>query len=174
MTGKTHVIVGVVSCAVVGIDKFPSVTLGGLDVYPIAGLLTAALTAKWADYDMSNSNAAIAHKMLAKIFTHRGMTHTLMFPLGIAYILLMFIAAPNVVTFQFLASLIFGALVGYVSHIWADNLNQKGTPTLWPICRERIHVMSIATGTLQETAFLAVFCAVCFLQVVLTLGGKIL
>lgn len=60
-----------------------------------------------------------------------------------------------------LCSIVFGFLVSYGSHLFADLHNRKGIPLAFPICRKKIYVMAIATGTWEEILFLCLFiCAV--------------
>lgn len=171
LDGKTHVTVGLGTAAVVAVSWFPTLTLAHLLIYPAAGIATAAAGAKLADIDISQSEEGKKHPFLSHIFTHRGITHTFLFPAMAIFIVLSLAVGKSVVATEFLGSLFFGFTVGYISHIFADDLNLKGTMTFWPLCKEHLHVMAITTGTAQETIFAAVYSALCLTQIICTLGG---
>lgn len=67
-----------------------------------------------------------------------------------------------------LCSLVFGFLLSYGSHEFADMHNRKGIPIAFPLCRKKVYVMAIATGTWEEYLFLALYISVIFGQLICT------
>lgn len=62
---------------------------------------------------------------------------------------------------QVFASIVFGLFFGWIMHIIADMCNGKGIPLLPGM--PHIHIMSVTTGTWQETVWLLVYLAVIIL-----------
>ena len=70
-----------------------------------------------------------------------------------------------------LCSLVFGFLLSYGSHEFADMHNRKGIPIAYPICRRKIYVAAFATGTWEEYLFLGIYIFVIVGQIVCTKFG---
>ena len=84
MTGKTHLICTVTAYSVLAYlhkDGIDVPVLGGdpITVLPLIGIPTAAVGALMPDIDIKNSAMSNKIPFFTKIFTHRGLTHTLIF-----------------------------------------------------------------------------------------------
>ena len=142
MNGKSHQTIGHVTLVSFAVATFPSTELFDITIYPAVGLCLAAVGSKIADADMSQSEYGHKYPIVAKIFTHRGMTHT-----SIAVLLqLMLLKAtgvtPNAVI-QIIQSAFFGFILGYWMHLFADLHNGQGIPLLFPLIRKKISLMDI-------------------------------
>ena len=155
MTGKTHAFVGVTSCLVLSALYPDALVVAGKVVSPILGVIATIPGSYAPDVDIAGSTASKKFPLLAKFLKHRGITHTLLIPAVIYCILSQF-------NFNLMvATQIFGFLLGYVMHIFADMLNKKGVPILWPLMTSHFHIMTIKTGTFEETLFMAVWGILC-------------
>lgn len=65
-----------------------------------------------------------------------------------------------------LCSLVFGFFYSYASHLLADLHNRKGIPLWYPICKKRIFLMAITTGTWEEYMFLGIYSIIIFGQII--------
>lgn len=173
MNGKTHTATAVIVIAGLSILNFPQIKFDSFTIYPLIGLATAAPGATIVDADMENSTQGKKHPLIAKICTHRGITHT-----GVA-VLVQYIAFRFTAQLEqgFLAncvlSAMFGFILAYFLHEMADILNGKGIPLFWPICRRKIHLMDIPMGS-GEYIFLIVVLVLCIVHVYGILQGVIL
>ena len=105
--------------------------------------------------------------MISHLFRHRGLTHTLLFPVLLT-LLMMGLKAQGMAV---VPELLLGFNVGWVTHIITDAFNHKGVPILWPIVRKKLHVASVHIGTWQESAFLWAWLIVTLLLTVSKLLG---
>ena len=139
--------------------KYPTeLVLHGQTYVPAIGLVTAVAGALLPDADMKTTTAGRKlgpiGTLTSKLFTHRGLTHTFLFPILI-YVWMSTIHVPVV------PSLMLGLVVGWVSHIIADTFNGKGVPLLWPIIRHRMHLLDIPLGTIPEGIFSVLWIVAC-------------
>lgn len=138
MMGSTHVQFGLIVGLGVGLAAnatFPEAT--GL---ALIGGLAALLP------DIDHPRSGIRQKMgtaghLSLFWlSHRGLTHTALFALGVS-LLSLFLAPPLI------AWAICG---GYASHLLADAVTRRGIPLWWPLSKRSFHAlprwMRIATG----------------------------
>lgn len=173
MNGKTHTAVAISVIASVSVLYFPEVKLTEFTLYPLIGLATAPAGATIVDADMENSTAGRKYPLIAKVCTHRGITHTAVAVL-VQYYLLRFTAQLEQ---GFLAncvlSAMFGFILSYFLHELADMLNGKGIPLFWPICRKKIHLADIPMGS-GEYLFLIVVVVLCIVHVYGVLQGIVL
>lgn len=139
MTGKTHMICGV-STYVYLMATIPVVTSAGL-VASVAGLAGSAMGSYLPDIDLASSKAGQKAPWISKLTSHRGITHTLLFPAIIAALAWYTYTIP----IPILPTFLFGLIVGWVAHIVADLFNSVGVPILWPIVRQKIHIASLKT-----------------------------
>lgn len=166
MMGKTHAIVGVLSLAAFAAVVPEVIAVGDNTFNPLFGLLTVAAGSLAPDVDIEGSKASKKVPFLAKILTHRGITHTLVVP-GVLYALM-----TSVKLSALTVSLIFGFAFGWLMHIAADLLNKKGVPLFWPFITQRVHVATIRTNSYQETLFM-IADVVLNLAVIVICGGLI-
>jgi len=75
MNGKTHRLVGIATVGAIGLI-YPTLALGTVTLTPMVGLLMADVGSKIADVDIERSEYGNKFPLLAKIFKHRGFTHT--------------------------------------------------------------------------------------------------
>lgn len=147
MTGKTHVALGTAFMIAMTV-KYPQGTeVLGMSVIPAVSLLTISAGSYGPDIDIKQSHLGKKYKFLSKHLKHRGITHTLLVP---AVLLAAMIAVQAI---PVLPSLIFGFLMGWVTHILADLCNRKGVPLLWPLSSNKIHIATFKTGTWHEAIF---------------------
>lgn len=177
MNGITHKAVGVSTVTAIAICTYPSMQFDGNTIYPIAGLLLASIGSTLADIDIEGSSMARKFPWLTKDYpligrplTHRGLTHT-GFILCIWCIVLLILnrTVGSIGILNILTSVWWGFTVGYASHLFADMLNYKGIPILFPIFRKKIHIMAVATGTYQETIFISIWLAMLVAHVLMCL-----
>lgn len=153
MTGKTHLTCGITFGLL--ISKYFNLDL--VDSIPI--LLTSSIGSLVPDCDQKQSTIGklllidnvivkvnkIVSKMKIKALKgmagHRGFTHCLIFPAILAFLYL------NLGQLNWML----GLLVGYLSHLAIDMLNDKGIPVLFPLTTKKIHVLSITTGKWVES-----------------------
>lgn len=150
MTGKTHALCGTVTMLAITAVNLSGFQLDGHTYLPAIGLLSVAAGSYMPDIDIHRSRLGQQHKFISKHLTHRGITHTLLFPLVLTVVMLMTAAAKIPV----LPDLIFGYTVGWVAHIAADLCNRKGVPLFWPFYKKRVHIATFLTGSWQEGAFI--------------------
>lgn len=94
-------------------------------------------------------------KPIARIFGHRGFTHSLLAVFAGLALLCLNIPADAMLP----ADVLQGMVVGYLSHIVADMLTPAGVPLLWP-CRWRFRLPLITTrkGNQLERILCLVLC----------------
>lgn len=153
MTGKTHMICGVSAYACTMI-MVPVVWDAGL-VDNVAALAASSIGSYLPDIDLATSKAGKKAPWISKLTTHRGVTHTLLFPA------LLFVAAYFTNTWSVLPTFLFGMIVGWIAHIIADLFNSKGVPLFWPLFREKVHIASFKTDNeTHQVIFIALWEAV--------------
>jgi inner membrane protein len=146
VTGKTHTICGVAAMGLIVLLNPQNLTLGGRELIPAAGLVTAGLGSLLPDIDIPNSKIGSKVKWLSKHLKHRGITHTLLIPVLTVF-------AMFTLTVPVVPSLLFGLAVGWTAHIAADMFNSKGVPLLWPVVRGRLSIASFKTRSWHEAVF---------------------
>lgn len=85
--------------------------------------------------------------MIAKIFGHRGITHSLFIIILGAWFLLDYLKSPP--------HWVTGLALGYLSHLLADFFTPAGVPLLWPLKRKFCSPITVTTGSRQETWLVA-------------------
>ena len=95
----------------------------------------------------------VVAKSLRFVSKHRGLMHTLLVP-ACALLATLFIQD------RFLLVLVYGFIIGYVSHIFADCLTVRGCPILFPLTTQQIRFIGITTGGRGES----------FVRIILILG----
>ena len=83
-------------------------------------------------------------KSLRFVSKHRGLMHTLLLPACALF-------ATSFIEEEFLRILVYGFVIGYVSHIFADCLTVKGCPILFPLTKKQICLLGITTGGRGES-----------------------
>ena len=175
MQGKVHVAIGVATVACLCVKYPAGVEMFGANILPEIALLTAAAGSYAPDVDNSRTHAGQKHKVTSKVVSkvgggHRGITHTLLFPFIIG--VLMFFASGYLKDFPSLAtlvmSLLFGFMLGWCMHIFADLFNGKGCPLFWPLMKSKVHIMDLPSSGAGPWLFAAVIIGV---MAVLTFGG---
>lgn len=151
MTGKTHVLLGTATMAAIALKNPSGLEVFGVTVMPVLSLLTVSAGSYGPDIDIEQSKLGHKYRFLSKHMKHRGITHTLLVP---AILLSLFYTCSIIPP---VASLIFGFLVGWVTHIFADLFNKKGVPVLWPFSSTKYHLASFKTGTWHEFVFIIIW-----------------
>lgn len=163
MTGKTHAICGTTTMIAIAACNAKGLALGDFMILPWVSVLTAPSGSYMPDIDLHRSKMGSKHKIISKLLTHRGITHTFLVPVLLA-VLQYFLMSRRI---ALLPDLVFGFNVGWVVHIIADMFNKKGVPIFWPFTKAHIHVATVLTSTKQEYFFIAfwILCniGVCYL-----------
>jgi inner membrane protein len=136
--------------------KLNGLAIAGHTYTPALGLISVAAGSYMPDIDLHRSRMGSRHRIISKLLTHRGITHTLLVPV-ILFFLMLQTAALDV---PILPDLILGFNVGWVMHILADLCNNKGVPLLWPLSKKHLHIASFLTGSWQETVFIVLWAGV--------------
>lgn len=170
MNGATHTAAGALAgislCLSIGLSfKFNNAT-----VFTLATVFLSSTGSLVPDIDISGSSMGRKHPHISRLFTHRGMTHTLVFPLIIGVLCYFASISFGSEAATLLVNILFPFLFGWVVHILTDMCNRKGVPILWPWKRKRIHIATFKTGTWNEGAFLLLMGLAVFLQVLFKLG----
>lgn len=84
---------------------------------------------------------------IAKVFGHRGITHSLLAVIGVAA-LLMFYGVPLIGMGA--AGILAPVCIGYLSHLVGDMLTPSGVPLLWPV-KKNYSIGLFRTGSPVET-----------------------
>ena len=156
MTGKTHAICGTITMAAVTVNYFSGFTIDGYQYLPLLGMLTVVAGSYMPDIDLHRSKMGSRHKFISKMLTHRGITHTLLVPALLLFLMLT-VASVGI---PILPELILGFNVGWVVHIIADMFNKKGVPIFWPISKQHVHVATFLTSSWQEYVFIILWLGV--------------
>ena len=156
MTGKTHAICGTMTAVAVAVCNAKGIQFGDYMLIPWISVIAAPTGSYMPDIDLHRSKMGSKHKIISKMLTHRGITHTLLVPVILA-VLQWFLMDKGVIV---LPDLIFGFNIGWVVHIIADMFNKKGVPLLWPLTNAHLHVATILTSTWQEGLFIAFWAVV--------------
>ena len=157
MTGKTHAICGTAACLCVAVANASGIEFGSYTLLPWVSVIAAPAGSYMPDIDLHRSKMGSRHKIISKLLTHRGFTHTWTIPLLLALLQYFVMRIPIV----FLPELIFGFNIGWIAHIVADAFNKKGVPLLWPLTKKHFHVASVLTSSWQETLFIPVWIVGC-------------
>lgn len=122
------------------------------------GTMAAAIGGLLPDLDHPESvlgrRLPIISVPLARVFGHRGMTHSL---LAVAIMLAGLIVIMTIYQqLTVLSWLVLPLLVGYLSHILGDSMTPSGVPLFWPY--KRTYSFNLfKTWSWQETASVGVF-----------------
>lgn len=183
MNGTTHSVVGLATVATVAATNFPTMDLGVVTVFPLIAIPTAAIGALAADIDMEGTTISHKFPLLNKLLTgkaipvvgskikttHRGITHTPLVCIGLFLLLNLFVG--DMFILEVIASLLFGFVLGYCSHVFIDVFNGAGIPHLWPLVWKRMYMTRVVTGSFEEPLYMVVYIALCALHVVCYYGG---
>lgn len=165
MTGKTHAICGTITAVTIAVCTKGSIQMGTYTVLPAISVLAAPTGSYMPDIDLHRSKMGSKHKIISKLLTHRGFTHTLVVPMLLVLLQYWLMSLPIPV----LPDLVFGYNVGWLIHIIADMFNKKGVPVLWPLTKTHFHVASVLTSSKQEYFFIffwvVVHIAICWLVI---------
>lgn len=155
MRGHTHVAVGVSAMAILTAKYGTQMTFLDVSISLPIAMLTAATGSLLPDIDLPMSKMGSKHPFISKHLKHRGITHTLLVPAILTFIMTI---SMNYIQYQFIGlmlnSLLFGLIFGWTMHIFADLFNRKGVPIFWPITKHHFHIATVTTGTWQESAWL--------------------
>ena len=155
MNGGAHKIIGVSTLIALTAACVPSLVISGMTIYPSVGIPAAYTGAVLADIDLTTSAMGRKHPHITKLFTHRGFTHTGIVVLGLALVVKSMAKLQGNPFTSIAQSLVFGLVISYGSHIFADMFNGKGVPLLWPICRRKISIFDISLK--HEMAFVGMY-----------------
>ncbi|MFP7334030.1 metal-dependent hydrolase [Shouchella clausii] len=142
MTGKTHMIGGVVAC-----QAMDTIVFSGAHgwVYYAAGLVGAVLPDICHTHSKIGRRFPVLSKTIATIFGHRTFTHSLLFLL-LASIVLRWLFPEN-------DAVQTGVLIGIASHYLLDALTVRGIRFFYP-ANIRVRIAWIRTGSWLETVVL--------------------
>lgn len=100
---------------------------------------------------MSIKNNKYLRKRFHFLAKHRGVMHTFLVPALTMSLALIFAN-------QTFYMLMYGFVLGYISHLGADTCTSDGTPLFWPLTERPISLLPIVTGTIAETICCAIIC----------------
>lgn len=109
-------------------------------------ILVACFVALLPDIDDASSKLGRKHKIISRIFSHRGILHSI-FPPLILYLLFNFLNYNTIAL---------GILIGYLSHLFIDAFTLQGINFLHPFSSFRISGF-IRTGKLLELILFLIF-----------------
>ena len=151
LTGKTHVVLGTAAAIALTLKYPQGLNLIGMNISPAIALLTVSAGSYGPDIDIQQSHLGQQHRIISKHLKHRGITHTMFVPAILLNVMLLAKDLP------FLVSFIFGFLLGWLTHIFADLFNKKGVPLLWPFTSKKFHIASFKTRTWHEAVFTVIW-----------------
>ena len=172
MNGKVHVAIGTATAIGLCVACPEGVDFCGMHMLPEIMIVSVAAGSYAPDIDNPRTHAGMKHKTASKIINkagggHRGITHTLLFPVIIG-ILCLFLnnylasyAALQTVTLSILG----GFELGWIMHIFADLFNGKGCPLFWPIVKSKVHIMDLPSTGAVPWWFAIVFAIAMFLVI---------
>lgn len=170
MNGATHTTTGMLAGISFCLAAGMSFKMNNATVFPLATIFLSATGSLAPDVDIPQSAMGKKHPHLARMFTHRGMTHTLVFPLAIGVICYFASVAFGSEAATLVVNILFPFMFGWIVHILADLCNRKGVPLLWPLYRKRIHIATFKTGTWNEGAFIFLVGLAVFVQAIAKLN----
>lgn len=121
------------------------------------GTMAAAIGGLLPDLDHPESvlgrRVPIVSVPLARLFGHRGMTHSLF---AVVILLMALVALTTMYPWGGVSWLVPPLIIGYLSHILGDSMTPSGVPLFWP--RKRTYSFNLfKTWSWQETASVAAF-----------------
>ena len=138
LIGKTHLYTGLLAGAGLAL---------ALDYPLLPTALTAAASALGGVLpDLDHPKSKITQKFgvigffSSRLFRHRGVLHTPTFHIAVSLALLLLVGQSSYIQY-----IIYGLLVGELSHLLLDALTPKGIPLLWPLTRQHISLLPIPT-----------------------------
>lgn len=186
MTKSVHMTVGVSTMLLLSVAHPSGFEVLNTKVLPALALVTAAIGSYIPDFDtkpmhytqgkkgVSKAAASVASKAVNKATGgHRGITHTLLFPVLI-YALMWYVDSSFHRARSFssmMVSFLFGFLVGWVLHIFADLFNGKGVPLFWPLIRSKVHIADFPSEGIGQWLWCGIYMVVAFMVI---LGKEIL
>ena len=158
MNRPVHIATGISLYAIVAVAQKENINIGGVEIYSTVGVLGTLIGSIAPDWDLKSMHFTRGKKGIArgvaKLKTkavnsvtggHRGITHTLLIPAIVTYVeyLLIPLTLSIPILFNIGYSVLFGAIVGYLLHLYADLYNGKGVPILWPIIKKKISIADL-------------------------------
>ncbi|RQW22884.1 metal-dependent hydrolase [Bacillus sp. C1-1] len=154
MTGKTHLIGGIIACQAADIFLFQN---EGQIGYYAAGLIGALIPDICHTHSKIGRRLPFLSKIVSTLFGHRTFTHSLLFLLLINLLFLYFFPEQE--------GLRLGFLIGMVSHYILDALTVRGIRLLYP-ATFRFRLARFRTGGVIESILLGVLVlTICFLYI---------
>ena len=133
MLGRTHIIGGVATAAIIGTGP--------------VGIAASVFGSLLPDIDHPTSKMGRKIPLLPKLMKHRGITHSLLF-VGLVYLVLVTLIGKYSET-QYPE--LYMMIPGMLSHIFLDMLNRHGVQLLFPFSDKiKIPVIKIKTGGAME------------------------
>lgn len=145
MLGKNHIVVGLASYAVAGslLLETPTTFIN------VFGFIMAFVGSLLPDIDHPGSKLGktvpFISYPISKIFGHRGITHSLLMVVALIFVI------DHYMDVEYYGVIVFGLIVGYISHLFADYLTKAGIPLFYPHKKSfRIPLFSFRTGSFIE------------------------
>ncbi|MCM3713456.1 metal-dependent hydrolase [Halalkalibacter oceani] len=124
MKGTTHIIGGL-AAAVITTQGF-DISVQQPMIFYSSALIGAIIPDICHPKSMLGRRIPIISKSIHRVFGHRAITHSLLFVIGLAWLL-------NQLSFGFAADLQAGILAGVISHIILDAMTPRGVKLLYPL-----------------------------------------
>lgn len=94
----------------------------------------------------SNRTTKTVSGVVSSVTQHRGFTHTLVFA-ALMWVLVTRVAAH----FDTISNdVVISFMLGFLSHLFLDTLNERGVMWFWPIFCKHLHLLRIRTGSFVE------------------------
>ena len=151
MMFRTHLVFGIFAGLLV--SKIFSISEFGL--FMAICIVSSILPDLDTPFSKTGRKIPVLSWLLNFLFGHRGLMHTVFFPLLVYFILMLF--GKNLWAGAF--------FVGYMSHLFIDMLNTKGVYFFFPIVRIRINGFIKIGGVLEKLLFVAILVG-CLLLIV--------
>lgn len=159
MNGSVHIATGVTFMTILTARYATGMDVSGMHVIPAIGIATAVIGAKIPDLDLKPSQwgrgkkprivkavqKTAGHIANKAIDGHRGVFHYPLWP-ALTYALALFESKSLSMLGAFstlITSLLFGLVVGWGLHLFADMFNGKGIPILGPISKSKVHILDL-------------------------------
>lgn len=143
----THIAAGIAAALVV--SDFAHATPSHA-VFVLAGGVLGSLLP-----DIDHPKSAFGSKVvpistvISAVFGHRGVTHSLIATVGVAFGGWYFMHTANMGNVDW-APFLVGMSAGYLSHLLGDWMTNSGVPLLWPSKRKFVAPIRMFTGDIKE------------------------
>lgn len=159
MTGKSHMIAGA-NIGIITILTIPAITTSGAFIIVSGCILGSILPDIDSSHSIVNKPIKPVGHIINKLFGHRTIFHSLLF-LALIYFLIYVLNEKGIIT-SINQNLLFGILLGVLSHFIMDFVTIQGIPLFYPFSRKRYSLKLFKSGMKYEILFVYIFSLVLF------------